>query len=197
MQGLINRSIQCFIGDTYGESVWLRVVEHAGLDFASFEAFLEYSIETTFALIDSIEEELSQPRANFLEDLGTYLITSETTSPVRRLLRFGGRSFEDFVLSLDELPERVNLALPDVSLPEITVSIEAPNHYTVRISSGIDGFSFVVVGVLRALADDYGALAFIEHNVEHRIATISVLLADNNFAAGKSFDFARSVYAAG
>ena len=197
MQGLINRSIQCFIGETYGDSIWLQVVERAGSDFTSFEAFLDYPSQTTFDLVGAIERVLSQPRANFLEDLGIYLVTSETTSSVRRLLRFGGLSFEDFVLSLDELPERVNLALPDVRLPEIVVSIIAPNHYSLRISSRIDGFSFVIVGILRALADDYGALAFIEHKVEHDISTISVLLADNNFAAGKSFEFARAAHAAG
>lgn len=197
MQGLINRAIQCFVCDTYGETAWKHVVDRAGVAVRNFEAFLDYPSVTTFKLIGAIEHQVSLPASVFLEDMGTYLVTSNTTTAVRRLLRFGGLTYEDFVLSLDELPERVNLALPDVKLPEIDVTLIAPKQYAVSIADDIKGFDFVVVGILRALADDYGTLAFIDHNVECNRSTITVLLADSDFAAGNNFDFARVRHATG
>ena len=197
MQGLINRAIQCFISVTYGEITWLKIVEKAGDGIANFEAFLDYPVSTTFGLVDAIEAQIALPRSVFLEDLGTFLVTSKTTSAVRRLLRFGGLTYEEFVLSLDELPERLSLALPEIRLPAIEVDLVSPKRYEVKVADGIDGFSYVVVGVLRALADDYGSLAFIEHASKAGSSMITVVLAESDFAVGNHFDFAQVAHAAG
>ena len=38
MLGLINRSIQCFVRDTYGQDVWAEVAKRAGSATIDFEA---------------------------------------------------------------------------------------------------------------------------------------------------------------
>lgn len=197
MQGLINRAIQCFVVDTHGERVWYDVIARSSVGFNSFEAFLDYPISTTLKLVDAVERVTSLPKSSFLEDLGVYLVTSPTTKAVRRLLRFGGQTFEDFVLSLDELPERINLAFADIVLPRIEVTQPSSHTFMVTVSDGIDGFDFVVVGVLRALADDYGALAFIDLSCDANASKITVLLADSGFGAGRNFDFENPLYALG
>ncbi len=40
---------------------------------------------------------------------------------MRRLLRFGGATFEDFLLSLDDLNDRVALALDILDMPTVAV----------------------------------------------------------------------------
>ena len=50
------------------------------------------------------------------EDMGTYLVTNPEHEGVRRLLRFGGASFADFLHSLEEMPGRARLAMPDLEL---------------------------------------------------------------------------------
>ena len=197
MQGLINRAIQCFVVDTHGERVWYDVIARSSVGFNSFEAFLDYPISTTLKLVDAVERVTSLPTSSFLVDLGVYLVTSPTTKAVRRLLRFGGQTFEDFVLSLDELPERINLAFADIVLPRIEVTQPSSHTFMVTVSDGIDGFDFVVVGVLRALADDYGALAFIDLSCDANASKITVLLAGSGFGAGRNFDFENPLYALG
>ena len=40
MHGLINRAIQCFVRDSYGQNRWIEVTQLADLGFTDFEAML-------------------------------------------------------------------------------------------------------------------------------------------------------------
>ena len=197
MQGFVNRAVQCFVRDTYGWAVWLNVVRRAGLGFTNFEAMLVYSPHITENIVVALEIEFKKPRSIILEDLGTYLVTSPTTEVLRRMLRFGGEDFGEFILSLDELPDRARLALAEIELPSIQLHSTGAKQYLIEIGEGLPGFSWALVGVLRALADDYGALAFIEHKAGSKRDQISVVLADDSFSHGRHFELAPAQYATG
>ena len=117
MHGLINRAIQCFIRDTYGMKTWSAIAKDAKLGFDNFEALKVYEPHETDRVLTVAAEKLDNPREMLLEDIGTYLVTHPNVDAVRRLLRFGGANFVDFLHSLDELPERARLAVPDLELP--------------------------------------------------------------------------------
>ena len=51
MHGLINRSFQCFLRDTYGVSLWATVAEAAGLPAEGFEAMMNYDDGLTYAYL--------------------------------------------------------------------------------------------------------------------------------------------------
>ena len=42
MHGLVNRTIQRFLTDTYGEDCWAAIVRAAAIGFCDFEAMLIY-----------------------------------------------------------------------------------------------------------------------------------------------------------
>lgn len=101
-----------------------------------------------------------------LEDIGTYLVSHPNMAAVRRLLRFGGPTFQEFLHSLDDLPERTRLAIPDLALPELRLVDLGPDRFCLKVHSPEAAdvpFGYVVLGLLRALADDYGALVMLEH----------------------------------
>ena len=102
MHGLINKSIQCFLRDTYGEDTWSKVVMSSNLGFQSFEALMLYEDIVTVQVVDAASLILSKPRAEVLEDLGTYLVTHENLEPIRRLSRIGGDTFVEFLHSREE-----------------------------------------------------------------------------------------------
>lgn len=197
MQGIVNRAIQCFVLNTYGRSVWVEVCKRAGLGFTNFEAMLDYDPGSTERVLSSVEIELNRPISSLLEDLGTFLVTHRSTEVVRRLLRFGGNGFEEFILSLDELPERANLALADLQLPEITLRISGNRQFKVLVGDGLSGFSWVLIGVVRAMADDYGALAMIDHGQSDGRDCISISLAEDSFLPGRMFELSPVKYATG
>jgi hypothetical protein len=191
MHGLINRSIEGFLRDTYGSELWLDVARDAGLGFDSFEAMLSYDDRLTERVVAVASARLGRPRDALLEDLGTFLVSHPSQERLRRLLRFGGVSFIDFLHSLDDLPGRGRLALPDLELPTLRLRGVSPERFELRCEAGLPGAGHVIVGLLRAMADDYGALVLLEHQgADAAGETVLVHLLDTRFAAGRRFDLA-------
>jgi len=191
MHGLVNRSIQCFLRDTYGEDLWLGVAQDAGLGFDSFETMLTYDDRLTGAVIDAAARRLDRSRDTVMEDLGTYLVSHPNLERVRRLLRFGGVGFVDFLHSLDDLPGRARLALPDLELPRLALEDDGDDRFTLHCTSSVPGAGHVVVGLLRAMADDYGALVLLDHSAEGPDSdVVSIHLLEQQFAAGRRFELA-------
>jgi hypothetical protein len=194
MHGLINRSIQCFVQDTYGQGPWEEVVRSAGIKIAGFEAMLTYDDHLTDQVIDAAARVLGRPRENVLEDLGQYLVSHESLTSVRRLLRFSGVNFIDFVNSLEELPERGRLALPDLDLPELELLDHGAGLFILKCTAPLKGVGHILVGLLRAMADDYGALVTLDNLGEEEGAeVISILIADQAHFEARPFHLGAEV----
>lgn len=194
MHGLINRSIQCLVSDTYGQDIWNEVASLAGTGFESFESLLTYDTAVTEAVLEAAVTRLSTTRNAFLEDLGTYLVSQPRMGAIRRLLRLAGESFEDFLFSLDDLPDRARLAVDDLDFPGLELRLHGYHAYSLFVTSPYPGAGQVFVGALRALADDYGVLALLEHRGRRgRTETISIEVLDDNFAKGRDFNLAVAV----
>lgn len=191
MHGLINRSIQHFTRDTYGDEIWAAVAEAANIGVTSFEAMLYYDDQITLDLIATLAKLLDKSKDTVLEDLGTYLVSHPSSENLRRLLRFGGVDYLDFLHSLDDLADRAKLAVPDLDAPQLELLDAAQGQFTLICRSDHPEFAPVLIGVLRAMADDYGALVFLDPNTTSKeCSMISVTLLDDHFATGKSFELA-------
>jgi len=189
MHGLINKAIQSFVCATYGRDCWLRATEAAGLGFVEFEAMLVYDPKKSYRVLDALCADLKRPREEFLEDLGTYLVSHPNMEGLRRLLRFGGVNYVEFLHSLDDLSDRVRLAVSDLDLPALELVECSHNEFELHCFPGLEGYSSVLVGILRAMADDYGALVFLAHAGNRGgIEVISVALVESAFSEGRRFD---------
>lgn len=192
MHGLINRSVQCFVRDTYGQQVWSEVAMSVGIGVEGFESMLNYEDSLTEGLLGEASRILDKPEDMLLEDLGTYLVSHPNTESVRRLLRFGGETFSDFLHSLDDLPDRAHLAVPELELPELEVLDEPGGQSVLVVRHPNPGFACVLLGVLRALADDYGVLAFLDlERAGPSVARVTISVLDDTFAEGRSFSLAQ------
>ncbi|MDJ0630148.1 MAG: heme NO-binding domain-containing protein [Rhodobacter sp.] len=189
MHGLINRSIECFLRDTYGAEAWVRIAQRSGADETGFEAMLSYEDASTDRLLAGAAAHLEKPRDMLLEDLGTYLVSHSGTQPVRRLLRFGGATFVDFLHSLDELHDRARLAIPDLTMPQLELREHGASAWSLSVVHPQPGFGHVIVGILRAMADDYGALVLLDHaGRKDGVEIIGIELAEMSFAKGRHFE---------
>lgn len=189
MHGLINKAIQSFVCHTYGRDRWQSVMEAAGCEFSEFEAMLTYEAELTQGVLDALRRELNRDLDDILEDLGTFLVSDAEMGRLRRLLRFSGVSYADFLHSLDDLPDRVRLAVSDLHLPPLELREHANGQYTLTCGTEIPGFGCVIMGLLRAMADDYGALAILSYEGRSKgCDVISIQLVEASFAQGRDFD---------
>lgn len=194
MHGLVNTSLQNFVVDVYGAEVWREVAGMADLGFERFEAMLLYHDDITHSTIAAASARLGKSRDDILEDMGIYLVSHPNMSRIRRLLRFGGSNFVEFLESLDDLPERMRLAVPDLEMPRLRLVDRGQGRYWLHCGRRPEGTGQVILGALRAVADDYGALAFvdrIEAPEEVRASgdlLIEITVLSTSFAAGRAFE---------
>ncbi|MGD9862340.1 MAG: heme NO-binding domain-containing protein [Pseudodonghicola sp.] len=193
MHGLMNRAIQSFVCNTYGEGRWKTVTEAAGLGFSDFEAMLTYEDDLTDNVLDALAAELRRDRSEVLEDLGTYLVSHPAVEALRRLLRFGGETYVDFLYSLDDLPGRARLAVSDLTLPAMELREIGPGQYSLTCGPDQPGFGWVMMGILRAMADDYGSLVMLEHagacdGARDGAEVIAITLVESAFSEGRAFE---------
>jgi hypothetical protein len=185
MEALLLRSLQGYVRDTFGAPRWQAVCRRAALTTETFEPMLRYDPGTADRVAQSAADVLGRSVDTIWEDMGTYLVTNPGHEGVRRLLRFGGAGFADFLMSLEEMPGRARLALPDLRFPEMALTELAPDRFEIRCQSHFRGFPRVMVGVLTAMADDYGSLCVIEAD---EASCISVHILDSLHAEGRRFD---------
>lgn len=191
MHGLIFRTIEAFVSDNFGPEIWEAALLDADLQITSFEAMLDYDAALLPQVLKGCASVLDRSQANILEDIGTYLVTHQNHASIRRLMRFGGQSFVELLHSLDELPGRTRLAVSGLDLPDIRVREHQPQSFTVQCSNGPTEFGHVLVGLLRAMADDFGALAVLEHRgSKDGSEVIEVMVVDTSFAEDRGFSLA-------
>lgn len=197
MHGSINRAIELFVRDSYGEDTWRGCVARVGLACSEFEPLLEYPDQVTDDLLADLSKHLGKSTSDVLEDIGTYLVSHPTADPVRRLLRFSGADFLEFLNSIDELPARTQLVMSDLDIPEITLQEHKDQVFTVCVSDQhgrAEWYSHVLMGLLRAMADDYGALVLLDHKGGHaKRAIVDVDLALASFSEGRDFALGKAI----
>ena len=172
MQSLINRALEGFLRDSYGDEIWGDIALKAAIDPLAFISSNRPRSRETRRVAQCASRRLHKPLSELLEDLGGWLVRLE---PIRRLLRFSGSDYGEFVLSLNELHGRAKMILPALNIPAIRVLRQGHRWYRIDTESLPAGWGHVLSGALRGMADDYGALALIGHEaggIDLRIALI-------------------------
>lgn len=188
MDALMLRFLQGYIRDTFGPGVWQDICRKARLTVETFEPMLRYDSGLADEVAGHAALVLGRSVDAIWEDMGMHLVTSPGHEGVRRLLRFGGVNFGDFMHSLEEMPGRARLAMPDLDLPEVELTEVAPDRFDLRCASHLHGTLRVMAGMLTAMADDYGTLCLIEPAGPDRI---SIRILDSAHSAARPFDLAQ------
>jgi hypothetical protein len=190
---MVNRALQGFLTATYGPDIWVEVHRQAGLPVTDFEAMLHYDDRLTLATFEAACRVLHKHPNALLEDIGTWLVTDAHLEPLRRLLRFAGPGFRDFLNSLEELGDRGRLAMPDLEMPDIHIEHLDANSYRLSASWTLPGIAPILLGCLRAMADDYGALAFLRlDGIEDGRECLHIQLLDIAYSEGRRFDLSEA-----
>ncbi len=191
MHGLLLRPVQSFVSEIYGRATWDALADAVGLDGRKIEPMESYPDALAGQLTAAASEQLGKPANELLEDVGVFLISHPKCETVRRLMRFGGDTFLEFLFSLNELPARAQLAVSGLTLPELDLREHFSGALTLTVIGGPQGAGDVLVGMLRALADDYGALVLLENlGTSGETTVIDIHIHDLSYQEGRSFQLA-------
>ena len=197
MHGLIGKALECFLEDAHGPAVRTAALFEKGQGANGFRSMRLYPpVLLKRALLVAAERTGLPPEA-LLNDLGIWLVSQPRTEPLRRLVRFGGADYRGLLHSLADLPARGRLAVPGLELPQIVLRDGNP-IYHVRTAYPEPGAGFLLAGVLRAMADDYGVLAVVEHRGGRRsrggvhVERLRIEVTVEGHSDGRRFDLARN-----
>ncbi len=163
MHGTINRGLQAYVCEIFGKEVWEDTCSRAELSSYNFETMLTYDDEITDRVLDGLTKVLGRERSDLLEDFGTFVVSESTLQSVRKLLRFGGENYVEFLHSLEDVHDRAKIALPDLDVPQFELEARSDTEFVVNYRFEKLGMGAVFLGLLRGMADDYGALILIDH----------------------------------
>ena len=88
--------------------------------------------------------------------------------------------------------------MADLSLTPLELIEHTASQFSLICHPGLPGFSWVMMGILRAMADDYGALVMLDH-VGHGgdADRIEITLVETAFAEGRHFELGARAEAEG
>lgn len=185
MHWLIRRSVESFLRDIYGDVVW------QSLRRASDDAMMYLSNDWHGRdLISDAARHLDKPTDDMLDDLGAWIARQER---MRRLFRFSGGSFREFLENLEMLPDRVSTVLPDFDIPPMQIFSADRDFVQISLSEGYERWAHVLAGVVRVMADDYGVLGLVYVEAEK----VCVQICDGDFGEKRSLKLNCKDYAYG
>ncbi|WP_179379747.1 heme NO-binding domain-containing protein [Jannaschia marina] len=159
---MICKSLEGFVIDQCGSDAWAEVRHDLPVPETGFEALRSYDDALSQDVFARACAATDRSHDALLEDLGHWICVHPPLEPVRRLMRFSGTGFVDFLYALDEVPSRIRIALPGLEVPDFHLLQLDPGVFRIRLHWHVPGGGAFLTGVLRAMADDYGTLALIE-----------------------------------
>ena len=152
MYGMVNDAVRTFIEKHHGEAAWDQICDEAGITTREFEQLLTYDDDITYRLVGAISKHLGADAAQVLEVFGQYWPEYAKGTAVGNLIKFGGECFVDTLQSLDEMHQRVKIAMPDLRPPSFELETIAEGSYRLHYFSEREGLAPMVVGLLHGLA---------------------------------------------
>lgn len=166
---MFNRAVAAYFQSHYGDDVWYAILHRARLSDAEILS-IEFRPRVVRKLFITGVRHLAKTPGELLEDLGAWLVQIDS---IRRLLRFSGSTFEEFIESLVEIPDRGRMIFPKLPALELRLVTRDDGALEILVHGAPDGWVLVMAGALRAMADDYGALAVVSVSDQRIIVWIA------------------------
>lgn len=192
MHGLICKAVEGFVIDQHGPGTWSVIRAEAGVDFEHFESLRVYDGILAEHVFDATATALRRDRNVLFEDVGGWICTHPSLEAIRRLIRFTGKTFVNLLYALDEVHDRACMAVPGLNLPRYHLERDGDGEFEITCRWTVAGGAAVLIGVLRAMADDYGALALIDagdarHEGGVWIEHVHISIVEQSYQAPREF----------
>jgi hypothetical protein len=160
--GLVNQAVEDLVRTRYGDAVWARIRERAGVRTESFLSMSEYPDAVTYDLVRAASEELAQPPEAVLEAFGELWVLYTSKKGYGEMLEMAGSTLPEFLMNLDQLHTRLGVLMPHLQPPSFVCSDVTDHGLTLHYHSKRQGLGPMVVGLVRGLGKMFGNEVTIE-----------------------------------
>ncbi|MHC4850985.1 MAG: heme NO-binding domain-containing protein [Planctomycetota bacterium] len=162
MYGLVNKAVEDLVTTRFGTHAWEDIAKRAGVEDVGFISIDPYPDEITYALLAAASRVLETPVEQLLEDLGEHWTHYTAREGYGDLLGISGESFHSFLESMDSLHTRIALSFPKLKPPAFECERKDDGDLLLHYHSERPGFTPMVKGLLKGLADMFEADVIIE-----------------------------------
>jgi hypothetical protein len=155
MYGMINQAIEKLVVEQHGPAVWKRICAEAEVTDRDFVSLQSYPDEVTYRLVGAASRVLEAPPEAILEAFGESWTDYAKTTSFARLMQFAGRTFPEFVASLDQMHAKIKFSLPELEPPSFRVSELTDRSFRLHYYSRRAGLAPLVKGMLRGVGRIY------------------------------------------
>ncbi len=155
MYGMINQAIEKLVVEQHGTAAWRRICAEAEVTDRDFISLQSYPDEVTFRLVGAAARVLEAPPEAILEAFGESWTDYAKTTAFSRLMQFAGRTFPDFVASLDQMHAKIKFSLPELEPPSFRVTEQTDRSFRLHYYSKRAGLAPLVKGMLRGVGRIY------------------------------------------
>jgi hypothetical protein len=160
--GMINQAVRQLVVENHGETTWTAICTEAGLTETDFGSLQTYPDEITYKLVGACSTVLGLPAETVLEVFGEYWVEFAKQTSFGRLMRFAGRSLEEFVDNLDQMHAKIKMSLPELQPPSFRITESAPNSFRLHYYSARPGLTPLVKGMLKGVGKMFGIVVDIQ-----------------------------------
>lgn len=154
--GLVNNGIRQFVVENHGEDAWREICADAGLSEDKFESMLSYEDAVTYDLVGAISRRLELSGSQVLEVFGKYWVDYAGSTSIGKVMEFQGESLIERLSGLDDLHERVRLAMPHLVPPSFEFEEGADGVHMLHYFSEREGLQDMVIGLLHGMSEQTG-----------------------------------------
>lgn len=152
MYGVINKAIEEFVNENYGEQSWLRIKAASGIDIDFFVSNEPYDDSVTYDLAVACAEELKLTVPDVLFAFGEYWVLNTSMRKYAAMMESGGKDLFDFISNLPSFHNRVSLIYPNLTPPEFNVTDAGEGKLKLHYYSKREGLESFVRGLLHGLS---------------------------------------------
>lgn len=166
MYGLVNRSLQDFICQEYGESEWESIKKRAHVNVDVFVSMEAYPDEITYQLVGAASEHLTIDPSLVLHAFGRHWVLVTGKEGYGEFLNLAGDTLPEFLNNLNNLHTRVALAFQSLRPPEFNVIEDNGESLRLQYISPREGLAPFVLGLLDGLGELFCQDMEIEHTLK-------------------------------
>lgn len=170
MYGMVNRALQDMLVEEYGEPLWNRVRDEAGVDVEVFVSNEGYPDRVTYDLVGAAARATGRDPGELLRAFGAHWVLRTARDSYGDLLEAGGSNLREFLVNLPNFHTRISLMFPHLEPPVFACSEVGPQSLRLHYHSTREGLAPFVLGLLDGLARMFAVDIAVRHDVARAAA---------------------------